>query len=459
MLSVIHSTVASWAPPPLRRVAPRGWNGFDCRENHINETKLNATADALAAQLLPHGYNHFVMDAGWFSGTIHDQYGRPRPNATLYPSTRVAGQPHTTLAPMVDSMRSRGLELGIWYIRGAFAPAVQQRLPIKGSLDPGTQKPYTMDQIVNQNGFLGECLWDKVQVAVNASHPAAQDYYDSIVQLMVEEWGVSFIKFDCAYLPHGGESAMEELLLFAAAMRKFKVRGTGKAPQLSVSPGGVHLDPARPKVLVAKMPGAMYRIIPDYHGGMPFGQMREAALLVRMGLYNENGTFPDWDMLPGVCATTMSLWCVTGAPLMYGYDLPADPVALSYLTNAIALTINAEATGVRPFLNSDANSTLGNITGWRSQTADGRVAVALVNIGDGPATATVSFADVGLPADGAQQYDVLDVFAKTTRSKLTVSFSSSSIPQYVKHNKQPNSGAVLYLISVAKANSAGEVQG
>eukprot|EP00037_Helgoeca_nana_P015631 m.146386 g.146386 ORF g.146386 m.146386 type:complete len:478 (-) comp23104_c0_seq1:390-1823(-) len=437
---ILHawSSTSSTVPPP------RGWNGFDSHENHINETRLNATADALAAQLLPHGYTHFVMDAGWFSGSIHDQYGRPRPNATLYPSTRIPGQPFTSLAPLVDAMRARGLELGIWYIRGAYAPAVAAKAMVKGTA-------YTLDEIVNQNGELGECLWDTVQVAVNASHVAAPAYYDSLAQLFAEDWGVSFVKFDCAYLPHGGESSMEELLLFSSAMAKVRVRGTTRAPQLSVSPGGVRIDPVRAQVLVREMPGAMYRIVPDYHGGLPVGQMREAALLVEMSLYQANGTIPDWDMLPGVCATTMALWCVCGSPLMYGYSLPADEVALSYLTNADALTINAEATAVRPFLNGGANLSLGNVTGWRSQTADGRVAVALVNLGDGVANTTTAFTDVGLPGGG--KYDVLDVFAGTRHSAVEGVFATT-IPAYVKHNKDPSTGAVLLLISPVTGQQA-----
>eukprot|EP00038_Savillea_parva_P006318 m.162954 g.162954 ORF g.162954 m.162954 type:complete len:470 (-) comp12250_c0_seq1:137-1546(-) len=426
-------------------VPPRGWNGYDADLNHINETQLNATADALATQLLPHGYTHFVMDSGWFSGDIHDQYGRPRPNATLYPSTRVPTEPYTSLAPMVDAMRSRGLELGIWYIRGVYAPAAAAKLPIKGT-------PYTLDQIVNHDGDKGECLWDTIQIAANASHPGTAAYYDSLAELFVEEWGVSFVKFDCAYLPHGAESAMEELLLFSASMAKVKVRGTGRAPQLSVSPGGVRINPTRAQILVREMPNAMYRIQPDYHGGLPLGQMREAALLVEMGLYQANGTFPDWDMLPGVCATTMALWCVCGSPLMYGYSLPADPTSLSYLTNEDALTINAEATHVRPFLNPTANLSVANVSGWRSQTADGRVAVALVNIGDGVANTVTSFTEVGL--DGGTMYDVLDVFAGTRRKGMQGSFPST-IPTYVKHNKDPSSGAILLLISPSSTRTTG----
>lgn len=420
-----------------RAIAPRGWNGFDSQLNHINEAQLNATADALAKQLLPHGFNYLVMDAGWFSGTIHDQYGRPRPNATMYPSTRVEPEPYPTMAPIVDAMRSRGLELGIWYIRGAFAPAVAAKARVKDT-------PYTLDEIVNQDPEnLGECLWDQVQIAVNASHPGAQPYYDSLAQLFVEEWGVSFVKFDCAYLPHGVESSMQELLLFASAMEKVTVRGTGRRPQLSISPGGVRINQQRAQVLVDRIPGAMYRIWPDYHGGLPLGQMNEAATLVEMGIYMKNGTFPDWDMLPGVCATTMALWCVTGAPLMYGYGLPADDVALGFLTNAEALLINAEATDPRPFLNPHTNTSLGNVTGWRSDLSGNRVAVALVNIGQDVVHVTTAFADLGLQPTA--HYDVLDVFAH--RSQTHVTQFSSTIAAYEKHNKHPAAGAVLYLLS------------
>eukprot|EP01047_Picozoa_sp_COSAG01_P094260 COSAG01_NODE_25210_length_752_cov_0.993874_1_plen_160_part_10 len=151
LLLLLLTVAVAQSPGARREIAPRGWNGFDSHLNHINETQLNATADALAQQLLPHGYNYLVMDAGWFSGTIHDQYGRPRPNATLYPSTLAATEPYPTMAPIVDAMRSRGLELGIWYIRGAFAPAVAAKAPVKGT-------PYTLDEIVNQDTEdLGEC--------------------------------------------------------------------------------------------------------------------------------------------------------------------------------------------------------------------------------------------------------------------------------------------------------------
>lgn len=63
------------------------------------------------------------------------------------------------------------------YIRGAYAPAVAAKVPVKNT-------QYTLDQIVNQDAEdLGECLWDKVQIAVNASHPGARFPPPLLIQL------------------------------------------------------------------------------------------------------------------------------------------------------------------------------------------------------------------------------------------------------------------------------------
>ena len=45
-------------------------------------------------------------------------------------------------------------------------------------------------------GKNGSCLWASEWLGVNASHPAAQAYYDSRVELLVAQ-GVDFIKADC----------------------------------------------------------------------------------------------------------------------------------------------------------------------------------------------------------------------------------------------------------------------
>jgi hypothetical protein len=54
--------------------------------------------------------------------------------------------------------------------------------------------------------------------------------------------------------------------------------------------------------------GTMYRIWPDYWGGMPSGQLSEAAMLVGRGIYGANATWPDWDLLASVDQLKMALW-------------------------------------------------------------------------------------------------------------------------------------------------------
>jgi hypothetical protein len=128
-----------------------------------------------------------------------DIYGRPVPS-TAYPSARTAGRTDSTLKLFVDSVHALGLKVGVWHIRGAHVSAVASLAPVKGT-------NYTVDQIVRQKPpgspvpphWREECLWDTEWVAVNASHPGAQPYYDSIAELFVSEWGVDFVKFDVSH--------------------------------------------------------------------------------------------------------------------------------------------------------------------------------------------------------------------------------------------------------------------
>lgn len=48
------------ATPPL------GWNSFDCYGIYANEAALNANLDAFVKKLAAHGYEYFVLDAGWY---------------------------------------------------------------------------------------------------------------------------------------------------------------------------------------------------------------------------------------------------------------------------------------------------------------------------------------------------------------------------------------------------------
>lgn len=174
---------------------PRGFNSFDRYHfDELNETRVLALADAMAAQLKSSGFNLFTLDGGWTdsklaNGTryVHfDAYARPIAAPERYPSgMRWLGR----------QLRKRGLKLGLWTIRGVHVDAVRRKLPVLGA--PG----HTVDELVDEqpvgSGANGSCLWAKEWLGVNMSHPAARAYYESRVALLADEYEADFIKADC----------------------------------------------------------------------------------------------------------------------------------------------------------------------------------------------------------------------------------------------------------------------
>ena len=164
---------------------PAGFNSFmGYQPNDINATSVPELARLLAASPLgASGYSYFVIDGGWSNSMNSsgawlqnlDGWGRPVPAPERFPGG--------SMQAVAAYARSLGLDFGLWHIRGVHVDAVTRRLPVKG------MEQYTLDQIVDSSaiagGKNGSCLWAPEWLGVNASHPAAQAYYDSIVDQLV----------------------------------------------------------------------------------------------------------------------------------------------------------------------------------------------------------------------------------------------------------------------------------
>jgi hypothetical protein len=337
----------------LPSTPPRGFNSFDSYGN-INETLALATATAVKAQLLGSGYEYFVLDGGWSEShkTLEngtkikvqhlDEYGRAIPAPDRYPG----GMP--ALAKKVNDL---GLKFGLWTIRGVHKDAVAKKLKVKGT-------QYTIDQLVDVEspggGKNGSCLWDSDWLGVNASHPAAQAYYDSRVELLVEQ-GTDFIKADCMMC---GPCYYSEMQMFTDAVKR-----QTKDITLSYSPGGGN-TPKNGKWVADNTIGSMYRTVTDFHGGWyGWGGLQQAIFIAGNftsgeygSLHGANGTWADIDMLPlgtdwwakGVeradrGQTIMTLWSVGKYPLMHAGKIPSDEKTLRYVTDATALAINSDS--------------------------------------------------------------------------------------------------------------------
>ena len=231
-----YVTAELWLGTP-----PMGWEDFDSHTNAgYNESYARKVAQVQAGQILPSGYDTFII-GGWSMGgqvlpngtiphyvntsrqyTLLDEYGRPNPDYVRFPSAMVGrgpgdcvcdprncSQPRSTnctdpvcvckagsrsLRPFAQHLNSLGLRLGLWTWRGVHRMAAVHKLKVKGT-------SYTIDQIVDQNKdgtpclegrCSGQCPWGP-WLGVNASHPGAQPFYDSLYELFITEWKVEFV--------------------------------------------------------------------------------------------------------------------------------------------------------------------------------------------------------------------------------------------------------------------------
>ena len=205
-----------------------GWNSYNCYGSQINGKLTSENLDAFIQKLKPYGYEYFVLDAGWYRhydikpGEIWptdgdkaylniDEYGRFIPSEVNFPDG---------FKEIVEHAKAHGIIFGIHLMRGIPREAVKKNLPIKGTR-------YFARDIADVNDT---CNWSSLNYGVDMDKAGAQEYYNSIIEL-VASWGVGFIKYDdIVHKPR-------EINAVANALEKF-------APDmvLSISPGN-DIDP------------------------------------------------------------------------------------------------------------------------------------------------------------------------------------------------------------------------
>jgi hypothetical protein len=200
-----------------------GWNSYDCYGSHINEKLTWENLYAFIEKLKPYGYEYYVLDAGWYRhydlkpGEIWptdgdqkhlniDEYGRFIPSPVYFPNGFKA---------IIDYSHKHGVKFGLHLMRGIPREAVAKNLPVKGT-------QYFARDIAN---VMDTCNWSVLNYGIDMNKPGAQEYYNSVLELL-SGWGVDFIKYDDIVHKPG------EINAVADAIEK-----TGKKIVLSISPG------------------------------------------------------------------------------------------------------------------------------------------------------------------------------------------------------------------------------
>ncbi|HZL43735.1 MAG TPA: NPCBM/NEW2 domain-containing protein, partial [Verrucomicrobiae bacterium] len=342
---------ASWAARP-----PMGWNSWDCFGCTVTEALTKTNADFMAEHLKSHGWEYVVVDIQWYdsqstnwhyaplSGAVLDPYGRLLPAPSKFPSS-TNGQ---GFKPLADSIHRRGLKFGVHLMRGIPREAVRRNCPILGTAAHATQ-------IADTNSI---CDWNPDMYGVDMTRPGAQEYYNSVFDLLAS-WGVDFVKVDDSARPYHEPEI--------SAIRK-AIDRCGRPMVLSLSPGPTPLVQASHVLQHANM----WRLVDDlwdnWQTVVPIFELCNVWTP-----YRQPGTWPDIDMLPlGAInvglemkhestqftrdeqLTLMTLWCITRAPLIFGGHLPwSDAFTLSLLTNDDVIAVDQFSQGNRQLFHTN----------------------------------------------------------------------------------------------------------
>jgi alpha-galactosidase len=438
---------------PLAQTPPLGWNSFDSYGVYLHEEAALANVEAFGEKLKPHGYEFYVIDAGWFGefelqqGTIYpaekhakkmnmNKYGLLQPSETYFPNG---------LKPIIDRCHELGFKFGLHLMRGIPREAVHQNLPVMGT-------NYTAADIADTTSI---CSWNEQNYGVDMSKPGAQEFYNSLINQMAE-WGVDFIKYD-------------DLVPFPEEVKGISkaIEQCGRPIVYSLSPGG-DVDPNQ---LEAFKTAHMLRVTPDiwdeqkgidecfadwrkWQGKeepgfwidmdmIPFGQLQlmspkpegvegtESKAEITKKL--KSGELSNFELLAGKGWTRQSeftkdqmytfitLRALSASPLMMGGDLPTlDDFSLELITHKEVLACNQN--GVMGKLIYDKD----NIEIWNTPKKDSNHGwVGIFNRTDGLKSISLEHVDLGL--DNNSQYVLSDVWNEKTVTTSEVDINPNGV--------------------------------
>lgn len=402
LLSVVAGSLAQnpgGAKEPIAPTPPMGWNSWDVYGTAVTESQVKATADAMAKNLLPYGWQYVVVDIQWYAAEANghaykpgteltmDEFGRLLPAVNRFPSA-AGGNGFKALA---DYVHAKGLKFGIHIMRGIPRQAVQRNCPVRGTT-------LHASDIADPENI---CRWNPDMVGVDMTKPGAQAYYNSLAELYAS-WGVDFVKADDMgshlYQP-------AEIKALSTAMR-----ATGRPMVLSISPGPAPVSEAEFFEKYAQM----WRISDDFWDDWKLLKKQFEYAREWVPFIGVRGTWPDADMLPfgrlrvtdaagiGTSSaftpaeqqTVMTLWSIFRSPLIFGGELVGiDSTTLALLTNPEVLAVNQHSRNNHEVLFR------ANVSFWSADAPDSLFRyIAACNTSDANQTVAVTWTDLGVPA-------------------------------------------------------------
>lgn len=396
---------------------PMGWNPWNAFHTEVDEAKIMAVADKLAASgLQAAGYRYVNMDDGWWRKRRAD--GRIEVRTAIFPGAALADG-GTSMKPFVDALHARGFKAGIYTDIGynACSQAWDRHSP---NLPEGS----TAEREIGTYG-----------------HQAAD------MRLLFGEWGFDYVKVDACGMadftpgqewvrdgthrafgprivrgrPDRDNAARVEQLYAGLAREIAAVRPRGDFV-LSICTWGE----ARANNWAGRY-GNLWRTSPDIEPTWT-SMLANFDSAAARPLYAGPGRWNDPDMLelghgefgaadPVKARAHMSLWAIAAAPLILGADLIRMPQALLDIAgNREVIAIDQDPAGHQGVTVARGDDTQAIA---RTLATPGHKALALVNRGARARRMTLPLARLQL-APGALARDLWRQRERTLGDSVTV---------------------------------------
>ncbi|NNM85868.1 MAG: glycoside hydrolase family 27 protein [Phycisphaerales bacterium] len=365
------------AEPALRPYM--GWSSWSFLQGDPTQAKVKAQARVLAKRLLAFGYRYVNIDAGWSGG--FDKYGRPKPNLKRFPDG---------MAGLAKWLHARKLKLGVYLIPGISPDLYRANCTISGT-------HYHIQDITYPTGS-GNTLGHGFR-KIDYSKPGAMAYIQSCADVLAH-WGVDFIKMDFVG-PGGGVQG------FRHTDNRPDIAHWAKALANTHRPIWYELSNSLSFKYAAfwRKYTNGWRVDYDIETGKDFTKWNNVQQRfydsAKWAKYAGPGGWNDFDSLEigngardGLSLaereSTMTLWCISCAPLYFGTDLThLDAADFKIMTNRAAIAIDQAGRPATPFTLATQQMV------WRTTNADGTYTVAFFNVGPKAAKANIRWGQLG----------------------------------------------------------------
>lgn len=381
---------------------PTGWSSWNSFSNTIDSKIVMEQAKAMVSSGMKQaGYQYINIDEGWWLGA-RDANGNIVVDAKQWPALQ-PGEHNGDMSNIATFIHSLGLKAGIYTDAG----------------EAGC-------------GFYGPDLGPPMP------HTGSEGHYDQDF-LQFAEWGFDYVKVDWCGGDHENlDPAVQYAEIAHAINRAEKITGHrlyysicnwGSKSPWTWAPGigGVAADIWRTSgdivaPIVANTPNGsrmatIKGVLDNFDQGIhPFAQ--------HTGFYND----PDMMMvgMQGLSDTQnrvhMSLWAISGAPLIVGADLARlNKTTTAILTNPDVLSIDQDSLGLQAIKVDEPGP---GLQVWaRPLATPGAHAVLLLNRTSAPSEIAVQWGSIGL--DSSAKATVKDVWAGRELGSFTAAYSTT----------------------------------